>query len=231
MADLLEFGAQPLTDLLSEALRQRLEAAAACVSYDDGETIHARGDLKPGLSIVSKGAVRFAIPGADGSYVTTSVLGPGHCFGEATLFARLPRTHDAIAVGDTSISQISKTQFDRILDDEPELARRMLEATTQRLYSVLDFLDDVRRVPLKVRAAKLISGMARTSKRPGMIEGNQSDLAFTLGVSRVSIGKALAALQQEEILALGYGYVFVPDLARLERWIAARSPLQPLVQR
>ena len=97
----------------------------------------------------------------------------------------------------------------------------MLEATTQRLYSVLDFLDDVRRLPLKVRAAKLISGMARTSKRPGMIEGNQSDLAFTLGVSRVSIGKALAALQQEGILALGYGYVFVPDLARLERWIAA----------
>ncbi|MEZ5894465.1 MAG: Crp/Fnr family transcriptional regulator [Parvularculaceae bacterium] len=228
MADLLDFGGRPLASLLPERLAARLSAAATVVDYEDGETIQSRGDPKPGLSIIRSGAVRFAIPGSDGSYIATSVLGPGHCFGEATLFAHLPRVQDAIAAGPTIVEQIPKTRFDRIFDEEPALARIMLEATTQRLYSVLDFLDDLRRLPLPMRAAKLIAGMARSAKHEGEVECNQSDLAFTLGVSRVSIGKALSELQDAGLITLGYGRIGVPDKKRLHAWIAARSPIAPL---
>lgn len=230
MADLLDFDSRPFASLLPDPLAARLSAAAVRVDYDDGETIHSRGDAKPGLSIIRSGAVRFAIPGVDGSYLSTSVLGPGHCFGEATLFAHLPRTHDASAVGRTAIDQIPKARFDRIFDEEPALARLLLEATTQRLYAVLDLLDDLRRLPLMVRAAKMIAGMARSAKRKGEVECNQSDLAFTLGVSRVSIGKALAQLQDEGLIELGYGRIFVPDAGALGAWIAGRSPIAPLAQ-
>lgn len=230
MADLLDFGAQPLLSLMPEHLSAKLTAAAAVVDYADGETIHSRGDVKPGLSIVRSGAVRFASPGEDGSYVTTSVLGRGHSFGEATLFAHLPRAYDAIAVGETVIEQIPKARFDRIFNEEPELARLLLEATTQRLYSVLEFMDDLRRLPLAVSAAKMIAGMARSAKHVGEIECNQSDLAFTLGVSRVSIGKVLSGLQDEGLIVLGYGRIGVPDSMALDQWIASRSPLRPLAQ-
>ncbi len=230
MADLLDFGGQPLTARLSPAIREQLRLASAVVRYDDGETIHSRGDIKPGLSIIQSGAVRFANPGEDGSYITTSVLGPGHGFGEATLFARLPRAYDAIAVGETVIEQISKTAFDRIFEAEPQLARHMLEATTIRLYSVLEFMDDLRRLPLVMRTAKLIAGMAQTAKQVGAVECNQSDLAFTLGVSRVSVGKALTQLQEEGLIVLGYGRIGVPDLVTLENWIAERLPSQPLTR-
>lgn len=228
MADLLDFGGQPLMALLPEQLRRRLAEAATVVDYGDGEIIHSRGDAKPGLSIVRSGSVRFAIPGVDGSYVTSSVLGPGHCFGEATLFAKLPRTHDAIAVKRTSIDQISRLRFDRIFDEEPDLARVMLEATTQRLYSVLDFMDDLRRLPLPLRTAKLIATMAGSAKQETEVECSQCDLAFTLGVSRVSVGKALGRLQDEGVIQLGYGRIEIPDRVRLEQWIADRSPLAPL---
>jgi len=228
MADLLDFGSTPLLSILPEAIAKRLSAAASVVEYDDGETIHSRGDAKPGLSIIRSGAVRFANPGVDGSYVTTSILGEGHCFGEATLFARLPRAYDAIAEGQTVIEQITKTRFDRIFNEEPELARALVVAMTQRLYSVLDFLEDVRRLPLDVRTAKLIAGMERTAKHSGGVECSQSDLAFTLGVSRVSIGKALARLQGEGLIDLGYGRIGVPDRKSLSDWIATRLPVEPL---
>lgn len=228
MADLLDFDSRPLLSLLPEDLAARLSAAATPVEYEDGETIHSRGDDKPGLSIIRSGAVRFAIPGADGSYVTTSILGPGDFFGEATLFAHLPRAYDAIAVGETVVEQITKTRFDRIFDDEPALARLMLEATTQRLYAILEFLDDVRRLPLPVRTAKMIAGMARSAKNAGEVECSQADLAFTLGVSRVSMGKTLSALQDQGLIVLGYGRIGVPDRTALDNWIADRSPLQPL---
>ena len=230
MADLLDFGSTPLLSLLPEGIAGRLSAAASVVEYYDGETIHSRGDAKPGLSIIRSGAVRFANPGVDGSYVTTSILGEGHCFGEATLFARLPRAYDAIAEGQTVIQQITKTRFDRIFNEEPELARALVVAMTQRLYSVLDFLEDVRRLPLDVRTAKLIYGMERSAKHSGAVECSQSDLAFTLGVSRVSIGKALARLQDEGLIDLGYGRIGVPDRENLSDWIAERLPVEPLLR-
>lgn len=224
MADLLDFGSTPLLSILPEAIGARLRAAASVVEYDDGETIHSRGDAKPGLSIIRSGAVRFANPGEDGSYVTTSILGEGHCFGEATLFARLPRAYDAIAVGETVIEQVSKTRFDRIFNEEPDLARALVIAVTHRLYAILDFLEDIRRLPLDVRAAKLIAGMARTAKQEAEVECSQSDLAFTLGVSRVSIGKALARLQNEGLITLGYGRIGVTDREKLVDWFTKRTP-------
>ncbi len=230
MADLLDFGSTPLLSLLPAAIAARLSAAASVVEYDDGETIHSRGDVKPGLSIIRSGAVRFANPGADGSYVTTSVLGEGHCFGEATLFARLPRAYDAIAVGETVIEQIAKPRFDRIFNEESDLARALVIAVTRRLYSVLDFLEDIRRLPLDIRTAKLIAGMEQSARQEGAVECSQSDLAFTLGVSRVSIGKALARLQDEGLITLGYGRIAVQDRKSLHDWVAARLPVEPLMR-
>lgn len=223
MPDLLDFGGAPLMEFASRRLGGKIRAAATAVRYQDGAVLHAHGDDKPGLSIVRSGAVRFGLVDADGTYIATSLLGEGHCFGEATLFAGRARTHDAVAVGETVIEQIDKARFDRLFDQEPDLARALLNATTRRLYSALDFMDDLRRLPLPARTAKLILSMARSAQRDGYVECNQADLAFTLGVSRVSIGKALAILQDEKLVILGYGRIDIPDTARLHAWIARRA--------
>ncbi len=223
MPDLLDFGGAPLMEFAPRRLREKIRATATAVRYQDGAVIHAHGDDKPGLSIVRSGAVHFGLVDADGTYIATSLLGVGHCFGEATLFAGRARTHDAVAVGDTVIDQIDKARFDRLFDQEPDLARALLNATTRRLYSALDFMDDLRRLPLPVRTAKLVALMANSAKQDGSIACNQADLAFTLGVSRVSVGKALGDLQKEGILKLGYGKIDIPSRARLHEWIADRS--------
>jgi len=222
MPDILDFGGMPLLDLISDPLRRRIRDSATAIRYRDGVFVHAHGDKKPGLSIVQSGAVQFGIVDSDGTYVSTSVMGVGHCFGEATLFAGRPRTHDAVAVGETVIDQIDKPSFDRLLDREPELARALLDATTQRLYSVLDFMDDLRRLPLILRTAKLIATMTRSAKLDGYIACNQIDLAYTLGVSRVSIGKALAELQKTDLIKLGYGKIEIPNQEILYEWIDAQ---------
>ncbi len=223
MPDILDFGGMPLLDLISEPLRRRMRGAATALRYQDGAFVHAHGDEKPGLSIVQSGAVQFGLVDSDGTYVSTSVMGAGHCFGEATLFANRPRTHDAVAVGETVIDQIDKASFDRLLECEPELSRALLNATTQRLYSVIDFMDDLRRLPLILRTAKLIATMARSAKLKSHIVCNQTDLAFTLGVSRVSIGKSLAELQKKKLIKLGYGKIEIPSQIRLFEWIETRS--------
>ena len=229
MADLLDFGMTALGDLLTPRLAARLREGGTPVRYPDRALIHARGDIKPGLSMVRSGSVRFGNPGSDGSYIVITVMGPGQCFGEFSLFADLPRTHDAVAIGETVVDQISRAAFDAILDEDPELSRVMLTAVTGRLHAAMEMLDDMRRLPLPVRAAKLIWQMSRSSPHPSAcVRCTQTELAFALGVSRVSSGKALAVLQKLDLVEPGYGQIGIPDRERLEAWIGARAKLSAL---
>ncbi len=219
MADLLEFSGLALGDVLPDALRAKLSAAAQSVAYPDGKLIHRRGDAKPGLSIVQSGAVRFVYCRPDGENTTSSIVGPGHCFGEATLFANLPRAYDAMAVGPTVVEQITKARIEDLLVREPALTRCLLEVTTRRLYGALEFLEDLRSLPIQMRAAKLILTMASSSKAKDVVECTQSDIAFTLGVSRVSAGAALGALQDAGYIRLGYGRIEIADEAGMRSWL------------
>jgi CRP-like cAMP-binding protein len=225
MGDVLEFGTVPFAELLSPNLRQALGEAAVRRLYRDTQLIHRRGDRRPGLSIVRSGAVKICNFGADGSAVTTAVLGPGQVFGEFTLLTNLPRTHDAIAVGATAVDRVSRAAFASLVAREPELLQVLAAATARRLYAVLEFLDDLRRLPLPVLTAKILRTMARASDDPNMIECSQSDLAVTLGVSRVSIGKTIRKLEQAGLIEQGYGRIIIRDNEQLDAWIAARDDL------
>ncbi|MEM9624399.1 MAG: cyclic nucleotide-binding domain-containing protein, partial [Pseudomonadota bacterium] len=156
MRDILEAHSPLLQDLLPSRLLRQLQQIARTISYRDGQIIHSRGDAKPGLSMVRQGLVQVGNFGSDGSYITTSTLGPGQCFGEFTLFAGLPRTHSITARGDCEVDQIPGPAFMRLFNREPELARAMLTISLIRTHGLLEFLDDLRRLPLLVRVAKVL---------------------------------------------------------------------------
>lgn len=224
MADLALLDSTSLAALVSPALLAGLRSVGTSVAYADGALVQARGDASPGLSIVREGGVQIGNPGLDGSFVMTSVLGPGHCFGEMTLFGNLPRTHDAVATGATVIDHVSPAAYERFAAVNPALTRAMLGMMARRLYAMLEFADDLRRLPLKVQLAKLLLGMARA----GRVEATQEELGARLGVSRVAVGTALAALEAAGLARRRYGGVDLPDIAALQCWIERRAMLAPV---
>jgi CRP-like cAMP-binding protein len=101
-------------------------------------------------------------------------------------------------------------------------------AATKRLHDALELLDDFRRLPLPALTAKLLLSLAPSKHDPALVECNQADLAFTLGVSRVSVGKALAQLQRAKLLVLGYRTIRITDRAVLKSWLEKQRVLSPL---
>ena len=224
----LEFGIPGLLGMLSPRLRGAVEAAEVPVRYRDGVLIQARGDATPGLSVVRGGAVRIGNIGADGAHLTTAVLGLGQTFGEMTLFADLPRTFDARAYGPTTIGHINKTRFDRLLQAHPELAKPLLRSLSTQLHAALEFIDDLRRLPLIVRVAKVLATMVNTSKNTIVLETTQAALADTIGVTRVSVANTLAELEREGLVRRGYGAIEIPDVKGLLSWVEQSSQLTPV---
>lgn len=220
---ILQAGSSALLDLLEDDLADEIKSMALLNRYSAGQLIHSRGDNSPGLSIVKTGTVNIGVYGVDGTFVMASVLGPGEAFGEFTLFTDLPRTHDVSAMGDCEVYQINGSRFLRLCDKEPRLVNALLKSTLIRTHMLLEILDAMRRLPVLERTAKTILSMSYTSGAKSQLSCRQNDLALSIGVSRVTLGKVLKKLEAENLLKLGYGRIELPDRNKLEVWLESRN--------
>ena len=207
-------------DLLSEDVRELVAKSGSVIRYEDKQLIHSRGDQKPGISIVVSGAVQVGVLGSDGTFLITSNLGPGQTFGEFTLFANLPRTHDISATGDTQVNQIAAGVFLRLYDEQPEVSRALLTTSLVRTHRLLEIMDAMRRLPIRERTAKVLLTTLQTAGSDRSFEYRQTELADALGISRTSLSTALRQLRELGLIETGYGQIRVPEPDRLQRWVA-----------
>ncbi len=216
---LIDIDATPFLGLLPPRVAEELLGLSVLVKYSNGQLIHTRGELKPGLSIVHSGAAHVGVNGIDGTFVTAAALGQGECFGEFTLFTDLPRTHDVSSIGETQIYQISKSKFDSLYEREASISRALLKTTLTRTHILLETLDALRRLPILERTAKTLLTMSYTLGRADSLIIKQIDLAYSLGVTRVSLAKALKQLASIELIEIGYGRINFLDRDALARWV------------
>ncbi|PCI62419.1 MAG: hypothetical protein COB37_06825 [Kordiimonadales bacterium] len=203
---------------LPDGVRGRLTALGGSISYAPDQLIQTRGDFTRGLSVISEGAVCFGKNDADGRFIASTTFEVGQSYGEFTLFTDLPRTHDAIAVGATTILNIPKNKFDSVLATEPALVTAVLTVLTMRLHNALELVDDLRRYPLKYRLGKNLLQMAKTEKS-NQLHITQSELADVMGVSRVAIGHILTLYKKQGFIEQKYGYLELMNGEGLKEWL------------
>lgn len=219
MLNLLKITTPAFLELLPPEVADQLIAASVLMKYSNGQLIHTRGSLKPGLSIVHKGGAHVGVNGIDGTFVMVAALGPGECFGEFTLFTQLPRTHDISSIGESQIYQLSQHKFDALYQREPSISKALLKTTLMRTHVLLEMLDAIRRLPILERTAKVLLSMSYSLGGSNVLRGRQDELAFTLGVTRISLGKALKELSHLGLIETGYAKITIPDRVQLSDWV------------
>jgi CRP-like cAMP-binding protein len=219
LLNLLKITTPAFLELLPPEVADQLIAASVLMKYSNGQLIHTRGSLKPGLSIVHKGGAHVGVNGIDGTFVMVAALGPGECFGEFTLFTQLPRTHDISSIGESQVYQLSQHKFDVLYQREPSISKALLKTTLMRTHVLLEMLDAIRRLPILERTAKVLLSMSYSLGGSNVLRGRQDELAFTLGVTRISLGKALKELSHLGLIEIGYAKITIPDRVQLSDWV------------
>ncbi|MFM5950118.1 MAG: Crp/Fnr family transcriptional regulator [Novosphingobium sp.] len=213
------FGAPNLLALLDDTERASLSALGQRRSYRDQEVIHERGDVGASLSIVIEGRVSLHRILSNGSIIFASSVMAGQNYADAASFSGGARTHRAIAQGATIVDHFDSAAFQEILDHHPSVLKALYLISAYRLNLAIEMLDDTRILPTRVRLAKMILRMAKSSPLKGAVPGRQEDLGQILGLSTVSVIQNLKMLAAEGLIATGYRQIKVPDLDRLELWI------------
>lgn len=198
--------------LLRESVVRHLQA---------GQMLFLRGDVFDGIYCVLEGGLRLTGIAPDGKENLFSVISPPTWFGEIAFFDGLPRTHDAQAVGNTTLLHVSPARLQALVGADPQWAYRLavlMAQKTRLLFFALEASSRLDRQAKLARAIVMMITQGWTSVPdlgPTSTPLNQGSLAEMLGMTRQTVAAGLKALQDEGILSLGYRRVSVLDWPRL----------------
>ena len=82
---------------------------------------------------IVQGRIKVTILGDDGREIILSVLGPGDFFGEMALLDNEPRSATAIAVEDSELLSLHRTDFQAVIADNRAITGALIKVLTGRL--------------------------------------------------------------------------------------------------
>lgn len=140
-------GSLPLKALEDLALR------ATVTEFEPGELIFEEGDDGVSLHVVRNGIVKIVRrEEGDQGELVLQTLTTGQVFGELAILDPAPRSATAIAIDRSATIQLHKDDVDRVLDEEPTAARRMLASLARSLTNAKEQVAEQNQVlDLKVR--------------------------------------------------------------------------------
>ena len=222
--DILDFRIRPLRDYLPDEAYREVCQRAPRRKFQDGDSMHTRGDTSPRVCIVANGAVRIGRIRPDGSFNLVSVLGVGGHFGDVGL-QRAANTHNSYAIGNAEVFVIEAELLEDLLSNQPGFALGLWRCNTDRLHAILELYDDVRTLGIVVRLAKIIHIHAGRGELDDGVACRQRDLADLLGVTEVSVANALKTLEGAGLVKKGYRCVTVPSMEKLEMWLRSNNAI------
>ncbi|UJW80493.1 Crp/Fnr family transcriptional regulator [Hydrogenophaga sp. SL48] len=184
-------------------------------SLAHGQSLFSRGGLADGLCCLTAGGLHIGALDADGQPAELAYLEPYQWFGEIALIDGLPRTHDAVAEGDTQVLVVPRDALVDWLDQHPALWRELGRLACRKLRVAFAVLEELAMLPLEERLQRRLRLLAKgygTREAPRhRIRLGQEVLARMMGVSRQSVNKALKALETRGVLRLHYGEIELLD--------------------
>jgi CRP/FNR family cyclic AMP-dependent transcriptional regulator len=206
----------PLFSGLSQASLLTLAHASRFQHASAGQILFFQADPSDFVYIVRSGKISLVLSSSDGRAMVINEMHPGDMFGELGIITKRPRSTSAIAHSDSDLIVIPRQAFLRIMDEEPKLARAILEITANRLQmsskreSALAFLD------AQARLARLLLEMEEQEQQKGYITISQEELAHRTGLIRQTVAKALGKWRRSGWLITGRGRVLILNRKALE---------------
>src|SRR5690349_18411600 len=128
----------PLFAHLSDADLNRLAEAARERNYPRNSVILFEDDPGDALYVVATGQVKVVLIGEDGREVILSVLHEGNFFGEMALIDDEPRSAHVIAMADSNLLVLRREDFQRRMQESPNIALGLLRELSRRLRKADD---------------------------------------------------------------------------------------------
>jgi CRP/FNR family transcriptional regulator, dissimilatory nitrate respiration regulator len=233
----------PMFDGLDEAHVDLLAAESRSIFLPAGQVLFRRGTPSTGFYMVREGRMQLSVSNSEGVVKVIEILSPGSAFGHAVMFLREPYPVDATALADTHLIFVPVRAVDRILDEDPSMARIMLASMAKRLQSKVQ---DITMLSLQSATQRIVAFVlgavgagsydlggegsattetARAEAHAASIElpALKQVLASRLGMTPETFSRAMRTLTAAGLVAVEGSTLRVPDVAALDAYSRSQS--------
>jgi len=179
----------------------RVMAVSTMQKAHGGETLFSEGDDADGIYEVVSGMLRLYKLLPDGRRQITGFLSAGQILG---LAPEGTHVYSAEAITDVTLCRYPRAGFDRLIDEVPGLARRLLAVTSHELRAAQDQMLLLGR---KAAAEKVASFLLLMADQQGSdddvaVPMARSDIADYLGLTVETVSRTFTKLKTEGFIAL-----------------------------
>jgi len=175
-----------------------------------GETVFAEGDQADSVYEVVRGMVRLYKLLPDGRRLITGFLSAGNLLGLAPDGVCV---YTAEAINEVTLCRYKRAAFERLIDEVPGFAKRLLEVTSHELRAAQDRMLLLGRKSATEKVASFLLLMADRQGSDDLDEVEvpmtRTDIADYLGLTIETVSRTLTKLKQDGVIAL-------PTFARIE---------------
>ena len=156
--------------------------------------------------MIIEGRIKVTILGDDGREIILSMLGPGDFFGEMALLDNEPRSATAIAVEDTELLSLHRTDFQSVMGNNPGISAALIKVLSTRLRRANHQISTLALLDVYGRVARVILDMAREEGRrlkDGRIafrRATHQEIANRIGTTRETVTRMLKDLERQGLI-------------------------------
>jgi CRP-like cAMP-binding protein len=213
-----ELAGIPWLALLAPAERERAVADIQVSDALPGEYVCRIGRPVTYWFGVVEGLLKMSSDTEQGQTITFTGLPPGGWFGEGTVLKGEIYRYNIQALRRSVVAGLPTGTFLWLLDHSIGFNRFVMNQLNERLAQFIAAREIDRMVNPDLRVARSLAALFNPVLFPGVGEVlriTQQELAYLVGLSRQRVNEALAALQQQGMIAVEYGGVRILDLPAL----------------
>ena len=177
----------------------RLAAIARCAMMrriGRGHAVVHAGDRTDFVYFVLTGSLKVTVSDEEGREVILSILGQGELFGEMGMFGEQTRSASVVAVVPSDLVQISKQDFRRAMEDNFEVAWRIMTKLAERLRNADRKIESLALMDVYGRVARLLLDMSEQVGAETVVTRkiSKQDIAKMIGASREMVSRVMKDL-------------------------------------
>lgn len=153
---------------------------------DKDQILFFEGDPAPGFFVLLTGGVRIYKASPDGKEYTLHIIHPGQVFAEAAIFKGNTYPANCMALEDSEVAFLPKTEFIRLVQSSPQIALKMIASLSAWLR---EFARKLEELSLKEVSARLAAYILAEVK-------NSPTNAFELDITKAQLASRLGTISE-----------------------------------
>ena len=208
----------PAFNGLTNGQLEQIRKITTIREFNRGELIFSEGDEGNGFYVVIDGRIKVFKLSPEGKEQILHIIGAGEPFGEVAVFAGRSFPANAQAINYSRLLFLPRSDFVRLISDNPSLAMEMLAVLSMRLRQFTLQIESLSLKEVPGRLASYLMLLAGEQSEPEAVALpiSKGQLASLLGTIPETLSRIFARMSQQGIIKVDGRTIYLTDKSGLK---------------